>query len=99
MPHAAIDTSLRLRHLGDITWHDGFLFVLLTGPDPTGFTPPAIAVFRGDETLAYVDHIALPQTVSFWIAVDKDGFLYSSDRIPDTKTDVPFTKYQIYGPV
>jgi hypothetical protein len=63
-------------HLGDISWHDGFLFVPLTGPDPDWTTPPAIAVFRGDDTMAYVDHVALPQRVSFWIGVDPQGFIY-----------------------
>jgi hypothetical protein len=84
-------------HIGDITWADGFVFAAITGHDPEGTTPPAIAVFRGDASLTYVDHVALSeQRVSFWVGVDPEqGFLYSSDRMEGTHVDAPFTKYQI----
>ncbi|MDH3745345.1 MAG: hypothetical protein OES47_09615 [Acidobacteriota bacterium] len=79
-------TALGRDHFGDLSVHDGFLFVPIDGNDGTH-----IGVFRADKTLTYVGAALLDLESLGWLAIDPEGKLYLSRAVGTHQT------FEVYG--
>ncbi|GEM_PF-1652638 len=66
-------------HLGDLDYYNGLLVIPI---EKTGYTRPAVIGVYDSNTLKLVNYSYTPQDHMPWIALDSNGYIYTSEYSP-----------------
>jgi len=81
-------------HLGDLDYYNGLLVIPV---EKTRYVKPAVIAIYDSDTLRFLNYSYTPQDHMPWIALDSNGYIYTSEYSPVTEINVYHVKQVGFG--